>query len=195
MNYSKNSLGLDQIRVLFPEVDGRRMECDRYQKILGLCTCCKFSKKLGNWIGHLPSELEEARRICEERGLKDYMKHLIEIEELPQGGHSSRCNFHPSQGHNVCLCKPLDCRMYPIFPKRINLETLEIEWIVGIKCPMRMDEIRKTIIVWYPRILKLCLERPELVKWFEETAKGYKGYVEIEKKEIHTCDTSARMTF
>lgn len=192
MQYSKDSSQRDQIRVLFPELDGRRKACDRYQKIPDKCTCCVFSKELGNWIGHLPGELEEGRRICEERGLKGCMDHLIEIRQLPYGGHSSKCNFHPTRGYNTCSYKPLDCRLYPIFPKKINLKTLEIEWIVGIKCPMKADEVLKTIIEWYPRILRLCIEKPELVKWFEKTAKGYKGYVDVETKGKCNSDNDRR---
>lgn len=180
---SKKSSKIRQVRVLFPEIDGKKLACERYQRIPGLCKCCEFSEELGNWIAHLPGELEEARRICEEKGLKGYLDHIVEVKKLPQGGYSSKCNFHPTQGRNVCPYKPLDCRMYPVFPKKINLETLRIQWIVGVKCPMNIEEIQEVIIEFYPLILKLCLERPELVKWFEETAKGFKGYVDFDKKK------------
>ena len=158
--------------MLYTEIKGKMLECQDKIKN-GNCTCCKDTRKPGNWIALLPNEWEDI--------LKSEASHQFEIvrNHSPFGGKEVICIL---QGKN-CIYQPLDCRLYPFFPKEIDIVSNHIKLYIGNKCPINQDILMKYYDSTCKLILDLCKKSPELVKWFENAAYNLKEYRSIDNKD------------
>lgn len=183
-------LTLQQLESLHHLMDfGLIGHCGKHQES-GECKCCLFDTGLGNWIGLLPGE-------------DDYLKKgdqaTWEIKDF-SGQKGLVCG---RAGLN-CTNKPLDCKLYPFFPCKAEIEGVDEdgEWTYLIarnvplicgapKCPLFISNSRAARRWAQPKIesnirLRSFAAMVRMVgtvltywgfgDWLDTTAKGYKGY-------------------
>ncbi len=167
-NIKPRTNNLIRSELLYTEIKGKMLECQEEIK-KGNCTCCIFSKESGEYISLVPGEWEDI--------LKAGASHQFEIvkNSLPYGGKEVICNL---QGKN-CNYQPLDCRLYPFFPKKMDLATKHIELYLGTKCPINHVILKKYYHSTIKLLLDLCTKYPDLIKWFESAAEDLKEYKPI----------------
>lgn len=85
--------------------------------------CCHFQQ--GNYIVLLPNELDNVELST---------NHLEVIDEDYHGGKKVVCTAKDTSSCDNGY-KPIDCGLYPIFPKGDN------GYIVGSKCPLHRDTL------------------------------------------------------
>lgn len=147
------------------KLDGISPACEKYVP-KGNCTCCYFKPELGNFIGLLPGE-----------------EHLFKAQMLDQVGdnpYTVRCTVFEN-GETECPLgddRPIDCKLYPVFPADVDLETNTVTWIFGQKkCPMNKAELMEHAERAKEFVLDLCRQNPDVIEVFRQMSTGFKGYV------------------
>jgi hypothetical protein len=137
----------------------------------GGCSCCTFDKNLGNWIGLVPGEFHFLKK-------GDMSKWVF-------GTHGAADSLTCERGGPNCTNKPLDCKLYPFFPKSVshNRDVYIVTFIAGFpKCPLKNDPYFQKNILHLDSHLGRCTQvaillfKSGLDVWMRTTAEAYKGY-------------------
>jgi hypothetical protein len=165
---------------MFEEIDrilhnGLIKHCSDHQKT-GTCTCCEFTDKLGNWISLAPYEKLYLQTKSENSDTNWEFIDVDGISGIKCRRHGFRCNI-----------KPIDCKMYPFFPTKIEEKTdyYVIEIAAGFpKCPLGEDygfrrgsNLYRSHL-WRVSECAILLHNNGYGKWLQDTSTNLKGYEE-----------------